>query len=88
MELFNYFFCNKVLGKNRIEPILIIKKNKRNSTITSIEEFISLYNEIKKDLSDETYYKLTQNIRNLKKLSNEDFEYIKKLPKENLIEII
>lgn len=34
------------------------------------------------------YYDLTKKIRNLHELTSEDFEYIKKLPHKNLVDLI
>ena len=38
--------------------------------------------------NDAIYYEISKNIRNYKKLSPNEIEYIKKLQKENLLEII
>ena len=68
--------------------------NKIHSFVDDIEyikptwSFFSSNYEKPKNLSDNEYYTLTQNIRNLKKLTPEEIEYIKTLPKENLIELI
>ena len=38
--------------------------------------------------TNETYYSLTQHIRNLKNLTEEEITFIQTLPNENLIELI
>lgn len=68
--------------------------NKIHSFVDDIEyikptwSFFSSNYEKPKNLSDNEYYTLTQNIRNLQQLTPEEIEYIKTLPKENLIELI
>ena len=68
---------------NKINPNDNQTKISFTTSISSI-----LYYEPPKNLQDKTYYKLTHNIRNLKELSKEELDYIKTLPKENLIELI
>jgi hypothetical protein len=68
--------------------------NKIHSFVDDIEHikptwsFFSSNYEKPKNISDNEYYTLTQNIRNLRELTPEEIEYIKTLPKENLIELI
>jgi hypothetical protein len=76
----------KLFGKPpKIKPIVNDNQAKISFT-TSIASF--LYSENPKDLTDNIYYTLTKNIRNFTELTTEELEYIKTLPKENLIELI
>jgi hypothetical protein len=49
--------------------------------LQKINTRITIYN-------DTTYYEINKDIRNYKKLSPSEIEFIKKLSKENLLEII
>jgi len=63
---------------------LIIKQSYKKKVIPIID----IENPIRIQLSDKRYYTLIQNIRNMKKISNEDMIYIKTLPQSNLLDII
>ena len=86
----NEFFDGILSLYNRYKK----RKNKIHSFVDDIEHikptwsFLSSNYEKPKNISDNEYYTLTQNIRNLKQLTQEEIEYIKTLPKENLIELI
>jgi len=73
----------------KIHPIIIKGDNKlTTSEMDSFSFFNSEKSERTLNLLDNTYYKLTQNIRNLQPLSKDEIDFIQTLSKENLIEII
>lgn len=76
-SLFNFLYnlCIKNTNYTKISPII-------STSITITDSFVTI------DLTDEKYYILTQNICNLKKLTMENMEYLKTLPKDKLLEII
>jgi len=69
---------------------------KRNNKIASFdddtekktEKSSAFFNETRKELTDNKYYTLIQNIRNFQILKKNEMEYIKNLPRDNLIKII
>ena len=63
------------------DKIFITSKTKVSSTNQRQNTRMTIYN-------DTTYYEINKDIRNYKKLSRIEIEFIKKLPKENLLEII
>lgn len=64
------------------DKIFITSKTKVSSTkLQKINTRMTIYN-------DTIYYEINKDIRNYKKLSPSENEFIKKLPKENLLEII
>jgi len=57
---------------------------------TNVINDIFVYNnqDISLDIRNNNYYTLIQNISNMHNLSDSELEFIKKLPKQNLIDII
>ncbi len=68
---------NNCESKSKIIPNTTETIYKTNSTLEPIQ----------KD-TDESYYILTQHIRNLKNLTEEEITFIQTLPNENLFELI
>ena len=88
MWMLNLFTINKKgssknenIFKSLKDKIFITSKTKVSSTNQQQNTRMTIYN-------DTTYYEINKDIRNYKKLSPSEIEYIKKLSKENLLEII